>query len=119
MIWSNHPEFHPNGPIVRISHPEDLSIFVDIRREGSALVFHDPSTTFENVTPLRSPEEFRKAFPDGKIPDDDSVDWQNNAWFDLYCGPDGVHLDIVSHGLDEALISAYIMIDTIYRNDHQ
>jgi hypothetical protein len=116
MIYSKHPEFHPNGTILRVSHPEDLTIFVDIKREGSALVFYDPSGGFDEVVVLRTPEDFKKAFPHGEIPDADCIEWEHNAWFDLYCGEDGTHMDVVSHSLDEALISAYLMVDTVYRN---
>ena len=94
---SQAPEFYNNGEVAVINI-DGRSI--SVHRDGLALVFYDSIAAFSDVVVIRTAEEFLEAFPDGEIPHDGSVEWQNNAWFDLY--EDGRHLDAVSHTFDEA-----------------
>jgi hypothetical protein len=84
------PEFFENGPIATVTNGDKT---IEIHRDGQALVFHDKLEAFGDVEVLRTPEEFREAFPDGKLPEG-RIEWRMNAWFDLYDG-DGQHLDVV------------------------
>ena len=84
------PEFFENGPIATVTDGEKT---IEIHRDGQALAFHYKLEAFGDVEVLRTPEEFREAFPDWKLPEG-RIEWRMNAWFDLYDG-DGQHLDVV------------------------
>ena len=92
------PEFYPNCLVITVTVNGKS---IDIPRDGQALLFFDPAGIFGNVNVLRSPEEFAEAFPYGIPSDEELLDWQHNAWFDLYT-PEGEHLDSVSHTLSDA-----------------
>jgi hypothetical protein len=96
----NYPEFFENGAIVVVSGGGQT---IEIHRDGQALAFYDKTEAFGQMTvePLRTSKEFREAFPDGKIPEV-RVEFQMNAWFDLYDG-DGNHLDVVGFELDDMI----------------
>jgi hypothetical protein len=91
------PEFYHNGEVA-VVHINGRSI--SIHRDGSALVYYDSLAAFSDVEVIRSAAQFRRAFPDGNIPEDDTVEWKHNAWFDLYEGDE--HLDAVAHTFDDA-----------------
>ena len=45
---------------------------------------------------LRTPEEFRAAFPDGQLPEmDTEFEWTNNGWFTIY--------DVKTDDIEEAI----------------
>lgn len=94
----NYPEFYKNGPIVVVSNGDKT---VEIHRDGQALAFYAQDGDFRNVAVLRTPEEFRRRFPDGVIPDD-LIEFRLNAWYDLYDG-NGNHLDVVGFELDDMI----------------
>lgn len=95
------PEFFENGPIATVTDGEKT---IEIHRDGQALAFHDKLEAFGDVEVLRTPEEFREAFPDGKLPEG-RIEWRMNAWFDLYDG-DGNHLDVVGFEWTDMIESA-------------
>ena len=99
------PEFYPNGPIDGRANEEGVKVF--IHRDGEAIAYYEQSPGLTVV--LRTPDEFRNAFPDGNIPSD--IEWKLNAWFDLYT-EDGTHLDCVTHDLVDAMKeSIHYLID--------
>jgi hypothetical protein len=97
------PEFFENGPIATVTDGEKT---IEIHRDGQALAFYDKTEAFGQITvePLRTSEEFREAFPDGKIPEV-RVEWRLNPWFDLYDG-EGKHLDVVGFEWTDMIESA-------------
>lgn len=99
------PEFYHNGQVA-IVNVNGRSI--SVQRDGSALIYHDPITAFSDVEVIRTAAQFRRAFPTGIIPDDDTVEWRLNAWFDLYEGEE--HLDAVSHTLADAFEEALSIV---------
>jgi hypothetical protein len=93
----DYPEFYENGPVVVFAH-EDKSI--EIHRDGQALALYQDPEAFMWVA-LKTPDDFRKAFPDGNLPEDE-IEFRMNGWFDLYDG-DGNHLDVVGFELDDMI----------------
>lgn len=102
LFTHEEPEFYPHGLVLTVTVNGKS---IDIHRDGQALLFFDPNGVFGNVNVLRSPKEFAEAFPYGIPSDEELLDWQQNAWFDLYT-PDGEHLDCVSQTLSEAVRNA-------------
>lgn len=92
------PEFFDNGVIISVTDGEKT---IEIHRDGQALAFHDKDEAFSDVEVLRTPEDFREAFPNSEIPED-RIEWRMNAWFDLYDG-DGNHLDVVGFELRDMI----------------
>ena len=92
------PEFFENGVIISVTDGEKT---IEIHRDGQALAFHDKDEAFSDVEVLRTPEDFREAFPNGEIPED-RIEWRMNAWFDLYDG-EGNHLDVVGFELRDMI----------------
>lgn len=99
------PEFYTYGPVAIVS-ANGRSITV--RRDGLALLYRDPTEEFSAVEVIRLPSQFRRAFPTGVVPEDDTVEWRLNAWFDLYEGDE--HLDAVSHTLADAFEEALSIV---------
>lgn len=101
------PEFYPNGVVISITRDGKT---VDVHRDGEALLYYDKAGVFGNVNVLRTPEEFREAFPYGLPAEEELLEWSNNAWFDLYSS-EGEHLDRVTMSLEEAIESAEIYLE--------
>lgn len=96
------PEFYDNGVVLTF---EEAGKTVEIHRDGEALLYFDPNGVFGEVNVVRSPAEFREIFPYGIPADEELLEWERNAWFDLYT-QEGEHLDSVCQTLDEAIVSA-------------
>lgn len=94
----DYPEFYENGAIVVVSGGGQT---IEIHRDGQALAFYDRPEAFGDVEALQTPQDFREAFPDGKM-SEDRIEWRMNAWFDLYDG-NGNHLDVVGFELDDMI----------------
>lgn len=91
------PEFHDGTvAVLRAGY-----LVVEVRRDGEALLRRGDLV-------LRTPEEFRAAFPGGDLPEEEGdAEWVFNAWFDAYLpGEDGdadEHLDMVDTTVDGVL----------------
>lgn len=64
------------------------SYLVEVVGEHTVIVESTGDPLFENrgtATELRTPSEFRAAFPDGRLPDDSEEDWEilSNGWFQV------------------------------------
>lgn len=92
------PEFFENGVIISATDGEKT---FEIHREGQALAFHDKNEAFGDVEVLRTPEDFREAFPNGEIPED-RIEWRMNAWFEL-ADEDGHYLGLDSFELRDMI----------------
>lgn len=93
-------EFYVDGPVVTVALDDR---FVTVQRDGQSRLEVDDEV-------IRTPEQFRRAFPDGEMPvDDERHRWENNGWFDLYSAPaqgENGHLDRLSYSLAEAIADA-------------
>lgn len=93
------PEFYDNGLVLRILSEDEG---IHIHRNGEAhLVLDDKA--------YRTPNEFALGFSDGNLPQDgEGVEWQLNAWFELYAEDEMtiVELGEVFHDLSEAIARA-------------
>jgi hypothetical protein len=76
---------------------------VTVDSEGKRCLI-DNSSVLTVGTHYHSAEEFRGGFPNGILPPTDRQAWiwDANGWFDIYT-PGGMHLDLVSYTLTEAL----------------
>ncbi len=92
-----YPEFFENGAIVVVSGGGQT---IEIHRDGQALAFYQDPEAFMWAS-LKTSDDFRKAFPDGTLPED-GIEFRMNGWFDLYDG-DGNHLDVVGFELDDMI----------------
>jgi len=102
IFQHQEPEFYDNGVVTTVTVNGKT---VEIHRDGEALLYFDRKGIFGTVNVLRTPEEFRNAFPYGIPADEELLAWRHNAWFDCYT-PEGEHLDCVTHTLDEAVEAA-------------
>lgn len=101
-LFHQDPEFYPNGFVTSVT---ENGVTVEIRRDGEALLYFDPHGVFGTVNVVRTPQEFKEAFPYGIPSDEGLLEWRLNAWFDCYT-EDGEHLDCVSQSLDDAVAQA-------------
>lgn len=94
------PEFY-EGEVIAIRGPRRTVV---IQRDGEALLRYGEGA-------LSTASEFRDAFPDGILPDDDgeAFEWVRNGWFDIY-DTDGEHLDRVHFALDDAITDALRLV---------
>lgn len=94
-------EFYNPGAVVTIRTDDDS---VTIERAGAACLGNDKTGVH-----VDEPDEFRSAFPNGKLPDDGGDwGWNYNGWFECFNAAgdllDGV--DDVAYTLTEALEGA-------------
>jgi hypothetical protein len=75
-IHFDAPEFYPqNSVVLRVEGAEGKFLVVS---EG------ERDAQYGNLN-LRTPQQFRDAFPDGKMPEEsDALVWTLNAWFAIY-----------------------------------
>lgn len=106
------PEFHEDLVATIYVTGTAEEVMVEVRRQGEALLY-------EIGEKVATPADFRAAYPDGTLPDDDpDVEWVFNAWFDAYRVFPGTeredeHLDVVDHDLADAIARAAAVAATI------
>ena len=90
------PEFYPRDRIVvRVEGPLGLFLVVS---EGERAAFYNTGGEISNHA------HFRREFPDGVLPEDDSnYIWKNNGWFAVYEERSSEALDEPMFSLAEAV----------------
>lgn len=97
------PVWWENGPVCKV-RLDDIEVVIykdgDTRIEDREL---GETYTDSSQFPIEvSGDEALQKVSEGNYP---RFDWQNNPWFDIYT-PSGEHLDLVTHGADEAFDTA-------------
>ena len=94
-ILFDAPEFYPqNRIIMRVEGPHGIYLIIS---EGERDVQYGDLN-------LRTPQQFRDAFPDGRMPEQsDTFVWNLNAWFAIYEERDNEVLGEPEFSLAEAI----------------
>ena len=97
-ILFDAPEFYPQNQIVmRVEGPHGIYLIIS---EG------ERDVQYRDLI-LRTPQQFRDAFPDGRMPEQsDTFVWHYNAWFAVYEERDNEVLGEPMMSLAEAITYA-------------